>query len=146
MQASKIKIRSTYAVRVDGELCRFIVKEVVTRRIADRGSPNDYKSTVIGSVVETGADLTVQPDAILGEYTAYQELLDRKRVEEEAREAKQKQQSDNVKRLLRRLYRIIGKDVPEAIDHHAPFSTSYSGIQIDHDGIALLLDKLGGEA
>jgi len=42
--ASKAKIGAVYAVRRDGQLTRFRVQQVTIHRVADDGSPHDYKS------------------------------------------------------------------------------------------------------
>jgi len=42
--ASKAKIGAVYAVRRDGQLTRFRVQQVTIHRVADDGSPHDYKA------------------------------------------------------------------------------------------------------
>jgi hypothetical protein len=99
-----------YAIRHKGELARFAVDEVVTRRTRSTGSPHDYKSEVVGRLWEDESrqELTLAPEAILGPYEEHAELVVREAAERKARDAAKKAKDQTRYELARLLFALVG--------------------------------------
>lgn len=141
MQASKIKVGTTYALRRDEELVRFLVCAVVTRRERNHDNPHDYKSTVEGYVTddENRVVVVVKPDKLLGPYTDYVELVERSLKEREVIERAAEAKRTLREQLRKVLYRKVGIDPPtDPTQHSQMFRAGYSGIDISDEGIRLL--------
>ena len=145
--ASKVEIGGVYAIKHNDNLVRFRVTAVVTRREAAHGNPHDYKSTVEGYVFgpDSGgkeAALTLQPDALLGLYTEYVELVAREKAEKAKREAAEQLAADRTKRLWTALYEAAGIEPPEGDrDYGVAFRLGYgrTSIEIADKGVEPLL-------
>jgi hypothetical protein len=152
MQASKILPRKTYAIRRNGELVRFYVTAVVTRREKATGSPHDHKSVIEGHVHEASEPrsdngtlplIVVNPEAVLGPFEEYVELAARKKAEEDAREHEKALREDARTRLWTLLYERTGRPRPnDPKIHSQPFRITYSGIDVTDDGVKLLTELL----
>jgi hypothetical protein len=153
MQASKIQPGVVYAIKDDDDrLVRFRVTEVVTKRTKATGSPHDYESTVEGYIdikdAEKGKPITrvFKPEAILGEYKAYAELVEREEAERVAQKAKADEQTALTKRLHEALYRIAGLEYPknDGKRYDTPIRIGYGGtdIIIQFDAVEPLLKAL----
>jgi len=156
MQASKIKIGGLYAIRLEDELVRFEVSEVVTRRVSAHGNPHDFKSHVLGRVREGnnsvvnigfgsgGKEITVGPDALLGFYDEHVELVARANVEKAAKEKAEQDQTAKLQELWRLLYAKTGMVMPnDDADYKQPFRQAYGrAVEIRDNGIEPLLDYL----
>jgi hypothetical protein len=159
MQASKVIPGRTYAVKgKDGKLLRFIASEVVTisRRKSEKANPHDYDSTVTGywadnpdglAIVHEGVEQRktgkLSPDELLGEFTAYEELVARKKAEEDAREAKSEREKQDARDLAMMLYALTWIEPPKKLDDYkGEFRTSYGDITINREGVVALLAAL----
>ena len=156
MQASKIVVGRIYAVKVPNidlwPYVRVTVTEVqtMTRRRSDSSkmSPHDYTSRVLGKVAHgdlpngLDPDVNVAPEAVLGEYQEYADLKERELREKAAHEAEQQARQERRNDLLRRFYDAVGLPLPDKLSgHDLPFRADYRhGIEIDHQGVALLLE------
>lgn len=135
--ASKAQLHKTYAVRYDGELVGFIVDRVTTHRIDDSGSPHDYESEITGRFVirddkgnASYEKATIKPDALLGLFDDYKELVEKKQIEER-RKRKEAEAANQVAIELRLLlYRVIGESAPkDSREYHQPFRVgAYGGL------------------
>ena len=157
MQASKIVIGGLYAIKLEnGDLVRFEVSEVVTRRVSNHGNPHDYKSHVLGRVREgkppTGDGSTVapevlklDPDRILGGFDQYVELVERARAEKAALEKENIEKTEQAIELWRLLYEKAGMP-PASNDpssYKQPFKVNYGrALEISYEGIGPLLNAL----
>lgn len=156
--ASKTKIGETYAVERDGKLTRFIVDRVTTHRIGDDGGPTDYKSEIGGRFVladpvnamvndpKVFEKATIAPNALLGQFEEYDELVKQKEAEKEVRDAKHKAELDAGLDLWRLLYDVAGIPAPnDPSEFKQLFRFSkYGGIDItiSTEGVRPLLDAL----
>jgi hypothetical protein len=146
--ASKAKIGTIYAVMREGKLTRFRVTKVTTHRIADNGSPHDYRSEITGEFIlghsEDGYKseaATIEPDKLLGQFDEYQELVAERKAEEAAAKSKADAEKQAADDLVALLYDISG--LPISNDRwRAPFAERYSGVEISRDAVAALLPKL----
>jgi hypothetical protein len=153
MQASKIKPGFIYAIEQDDRLVRFRVESVNTKRTKSTGSPHDYTSEVEGYVVVQDSakgkpiTRTLAPEAILGEYKDYTELVAREAAEKAARKADSDAKAALTKRLFDTLYRLSGVDQgdPDRYgDYRGPIRLGYAGhdITIQFDAVEPLLKAL----
>ena len=154
MQASKIKIGALYAIRLEnGELARFEVSEVVTRRVSAHNNPHDFKSHVLGRVREgnhttrgdpAAKEIKVEPDALLGFYDQHVELVARANAEKAAKEKAEQHQDEMVQEVWRLLYTKTGIAMPnDPSEYRQPFRTAYGRkLDINDSGIEPLLDYL----
>jgi hypothetical protein len=160
MQASKIKPEHVYAIKNEGgQLVRFYVSAVVTRRERSTGSPHDFSSTVEGYVTaeDTGTGKrsdkrTLTPDAILGLYVEHVELVEREKREKAEAEAEEKAKAAAHEAQWRRLYELTGLPVPtekkhiygDALrdDHFERLHRRTAGFSIDDVGAEALIAAL----
>jgi hypothetical protein len=144
MQASKIKVNSVYAYRdKSGELKRFTVSAVVTRRVNNYGNPHDYTSQVEGVIEHTnGRVISVPPEAVLGPFDDYKELVERRAREQAAAEAKKQAAEQAARDLGELLYKITGTIPPTDKGYGAPFRVSWNDVSINEKGVPLLLAYL----
>jgi hypothetical protein len=147
MQASKIVPHDIYALRLDGKLVRFRVTAVITRRERATGSPHDYTSLVEGYVILQdggGQDQTrvLDPKALLGSYEEQVELVERKRREDEAVDAKKRERDERAQRLIARLYAMTGLPLHEN-EYKRAFRPGYQGdLDVSVEGVAALLEVM----
>lgn len=152
MQASKIVIGKTYAIRDDdSQLVRFVATAVVTRRKSAHNNPHDYESTIEGYITaqdrknEKDQNLTLDPKWVLGPYEEQAELVARKAAEQAAYQAEKDAYKAAGEKLYRMLYNKADLPVPnDGRDHKSPFRISYSGdtLELNREGVALLLKIL----
>lgn len=84
--SKNLHIGSTYAVKRDGELKRFRVTSIVSTKTGNSPSNIDIK---VNGILEGVDGVTTVPKAsVLGEYTQYTELVERRKQEEAARDLK----------------------------------------------------------
>jgi len=151
MQASKIVIGSIYAINSPADkekLVRFSVSSITTTKTGN--SPRDYRSAINGQIVaadrapgEEAVVLKLHPDAILGEWTAYSTLVARRKEENARAEAEREAKAARAMDVRRLLYRLVNVAPPEnATDYGQLFRVSWSGLDIDEEGIGLLLEAL----
>lgn len=140
MQASKITPKKTYAIKhANDKLVRFVVSEVVQRRVDNTGSPHDYKSHVEGHLVGEHEKITLRPDQILGPFEDYAELLKTKEREDEQHRLAEQQKMNAALSCCRALYQKCGLPVPDLSHYNIPFRVNYGdGITVNKDGVALL--------
>ena len=156
MQASKIVPGKVYAVNYDGKLLRFQVAEVttVTRRKNEKASPHDHESTVDGWYVDHPGRVQLSPeghvqrtraklapDAILGVFTEYEELVRRKTEDDAAYKREQEGKRLDAIRLARGLYQLAGiLPAPEKMDDYRnPIRASHQEVTIGRAGVVALL-------
>ena len=152
MQASKIVIGRTYAIRTEsGELARFHVSEVVTRRVSNHGNPHDYKSHVIGfirddapDVVEKNDQITVSPEKVLGPYEDYIELVERANAEKAAKQKVIDAHTALVEEVWRLLYAATDTPLPnDPQGYKNSFRINYNRtIEISAEALPLMLEFL----
>jgi hypothetical protein len=144
MQTAKIKPNEVYAYkRRDGVVVRFYVNAIVTRKQADV-----TKSKIEGYVVEdrnakAGSIITVDPNDLLGEISAHEEL--RKRQEQEAADKRKREEEQKEKALRDRLtlYAFIGEQPPEkAGEYSQMFRVTFGSLDISNTGERRLIDKI----
>lgn len=148
MQASKVMPDVVYAIKgPDGCYARFKVDAINTRRFRATGSPHDYKSTVEGTVVESGQKLTVEPNEILGPFEEYAELAERKKREDAERARQGAERAQALQELWRMLYERSGQPCPnDPGAYRQPFRIDSGGtIRIDSDGVRMLTAALKQE-
>jgi hypothetical protein len=151
MQASKIEVDRVYAIKHNGELTRFCVTAVTTTRKSNTGSPHDYISTVAGIVHDgsgKGDHLVLDPKLVLGRFEEYETLVAKKKAEEAEQKRAEAVRKEEQRECWALLYKLIGRDPPALPpgDYKQPFHTSYSGIDIDREGMRLLLAALKARA
>jgi hypothetical protein len=153
MQASKIKVKSIYAVRAADEvgLNRFNVTAVVQRRVDNTGSPHDYKSSVEGFVVEDNDGVAVKdlkvirldPDKILGPFEEFAELDNRRKAELAAATQKATEFDETNLELRRLLYQLVGEPIPnDQRDWKQLFRYTGSTLSISSDAVEPLVKAL----
>ncbi len=148
MQASKILPGAIYAIKQGEEHKRFHVHAVVTRRSKNTGSPHDYESHVEGYVLEDHEPgerklVRMDPKKLLGEFTEFSELVERKRLEEAAAKEKGNAEKAALERLATLLYRAAGLPVPEKLDkYRVPIRTAFGSIDIGGEAIPALTSYL----
>jgi hypothetical protein len=147
MQASKIDVGDTYAVRRHGTLMRFRVTEVTTHRGSSRSSTT---SEVTGHLVdEENRLVTMEVSEVIGPYAEHAELAEKARKEREERERVAKEQKERAKRLVKLLFKRTGTR-PSVNEYNSLFRCTYShGVEISKEGVEALLkslDKLTAEA
>lgn len=147
MQASKIIPGKTYAVHTLGALKCFRVDEVITttRRHSAHGS--NSKSMVEGTFNDsTGLDqrrTQLSVDSLLGEYTEYQELVERKRAEEEAYKQEKKAASQAAISIAEALTKLAGLPISNNWeDPRNKIKVGYNGVTISKEAYAPLLAAL----
>lgn len=152
MQASKIKVGQTYAVRDEnggGKLVRFTVTAVVTRRINNHNNPHDYESHVEGYIVEQrvpGENPSIikrSVDAVLGPYEEHVELLQRKQAEVAEQKRKDEHEKERALLLRRLLYELI--DMPPLDDdrnHKQLIRYDFGSVEIRKEGIEPMIAVL----
>ena len=153
--ASKAKIGAVYAVRRDGQLTRFRVQQVTIHRVADDGSPHDYKSEITGHFILhvddegsfTTEKATIEPGQLLGEFAQYEELVKVKEAEDLAKRRRGSEEKEQALELMVLLYKVAGLPVPDnTAEYDAPFRLAgYSGTSppdIGRKGVKPLLDGL----
>jgi hypothetical protein len=143
MQTAKIKPNEVYAYkRRDGVVVRFYVNAIVTRKQVDH-----TKSNIEGYVVEdrnakAGSIITVDPNDLLGEISAHEEL--RKRQEQEAAEKKKREEEQKEKALQDRLalYAFVGEQPPkDAKDYNQMFRVTYGSLDFSNAGQRRLIER-----
>jgi hypothetical protein len=158
MQASKINVGDTYAVRLnprregeDGPLMRFIPTSITTTVTGDRKSPHNHKSTVRGYTIENGvraAELTYAPDLILGPYEDYKALVEVEAKEKVERQLRGEEDRRMAAELRTMLYLLVGELVPDVDPAHYRqlFRVSISGTSVDlgENAVELLHKALYG--
>jgi hypothetical protein len=138
MQANKIKVNGTYAVKNEnGVLARLNVTAVVTRRVNNYNNPHDYESHVEGYITESHIPgenpsiVKVSTEKVLGPYEEYAELVQRR----EAEKAEQNRKQEHIKEralLLRRLfYELIDKPLPNDDNEHRQLFRLEYGNSVD---------------
>lgn len=145
MQAGRIDIGTVYAILdpfwtgnpAETPLVRLKVLEVVTVRNMDRRVPT---STVTGSLQEPdrlGKRVEKLPaDKIMGEWTAYQELVTKQRQETARRRAEEETRQRRAENLARILGDLAG-------DKGAAGTTYNGGVEIRTSFVEKLTEKLG---
>jgi hypothetical protein len=133
MQASKITIGDTYAVKRGGVLMRFRVTEVTTHR----GSRTS--SEITGYLVDdNNRVVTIGVSEVIGPYAEQAELAEKARKEKEERERIANDQKALADRLTKLFYKKTGLRRPE--NSSQPFRTTYSyGVEINREGVEALL-------
>jgi hypothetical protein len=134
MQASKIAIGNSYAVKRGGVLMRFRVTEVTTHRGASTSSE------VTGYLVDdNNRSATIGVGEIIGPYAEQAELAEKARKEKEERERIANEQKALADRLTKLFYRRTGLARPQD-KYSAPFNSTYSyGVEINRAGVEALL-------
>ena len=133
MQAAKIVLGSMYAVKRGGQLCRFRVSEVITRRYG-----NATESQAIGVWLDGEGERsgTLPVSEIAGDYKAFAELVERQARETAAKEAKSKEEKRQSLADRLALYKFVGEKAPQkSDDYHQLFRVpSYGGVEVTGDG------------
>jgi hypothetical protein len=146
MQASKIKIGATYAIKHYDVLKRFRVTAVITRRVNDYGNPHDYESTVEGFFAEPGHSTekqSLEPKEILGPFDEHQELVARRAAEKAVQEKEAEEKKQLAEALVKLFYKKTGLERPTGKYTSGPFSARYGyGVEIGETGVAALLKVL----
>jgi hypothetical protein len=152
MQASKILPNTIYAVKQkDGELARFQVEAVVTRRINTHNNPHDYESTVEGHVITGGLSnkqygplLSLDPKAVLGPYQEYAELVAAQKAAEDIKKAEIAERKRLQLDLVDALYALLGlPTVADGGTRSDPVRADYGdAVEITKDGVPLVLAAL----
>lgn len=139
-----------YAVGPDDNLSRFVVKEVITRRVDRTGSPHDYKSSVLGHFIEDrkpGGEIEhVEIDVakLRGEFSTYEVLARRNIEEKQAREREEMESKKTANDLVLALYQLIDREPPsDARDYDALIRSGYAReVEIKKEAIPLVLAAL----
>jgi hypothetical protein len=152
MQASKIKVKSIYAIKGKDGLRRFKVTSITQVRKDDTGSPHDYTSTVQGYVIEDHQEgvsptiLNIKPESVLGPFDEHQELVKRKAEEDAKIEAEKEEKRERSRELARKFFELCGVEVPRNLydNGNQYFHADKYGysVRIDDDGVRLLLRAL----
>ena len=148
MQTAKIKIDGVYALkRGGGELVRFMVKEIVTRRTSNDGQAENQ---IVGFVVEDHTDDSVKPDllklspsVLIGPYAEQTELVKRQQEEKAAAEARATEQLRAHLADREMLYRFVGEAMPAEADKYGQmFYVRYNKLETSREGVQALIDKI----
>jgi hypothetical protein len=154
MQAARIKIGDTYAVRHGGKMVRFVVREIKTVSIKT-GRKADTTNHITGTIPE--ADLpgtaeertkTFMPEEIEGPYSDYLDLKAKQEEETRLKEEQQAREKANRERLQAILYEISGITRPPEVKtsvfsyRSEPIQVSYQGVIITAEVVAILIEKL----
>jgi hypothetical protein len=128
MQTSKIKPGEVYAYKRGGNLVRFQVDEIVTRKSADGPAKNE----IIGWIVEDGrgsSKFPVDPTDLIGPYAEQAALVERKRLEDAERQEKKEaaEKQARVDRLA--LYEFVGVTPPAKRDATITNCSKLVGVQ-----------------
>lgn len=145
MQTSKIKVGGLYAYKRGGELVRFYVTEIITRR-----STRDTTNQIAGHILEdakggTHADtIKLDPTSLLGPWDEQSELVERKAREDAERKAREEARMRQAKYDRRALYRFVGVEVPQKSDEYSQlFRVSYgSSLDFSRDGMKAIVAKV----
>jgi hypothetical protein len=147
MQASKIVPGLVYAVRRGEALLRFRVIEVntITKRRSANRSPHDSTSEIVGHWLDgdTPRKGELPPDDILGKYEDYAELVERKRQEEAATEAKRTADAKQAKADRLALYAFLGIEPPQKADDYSQiFRVSFGRVEINSEGARAIVARI----
>jgi len=143
MQANKIKIGNIYAVD-KGALKRFVVHEVITRRISQTKSESEARGRYLdaGNGHPPNYETTLPVSELLGPFEDYAELVAKKKAEKLAADEKAAQENADRIEVANLLYDLVGvKRTLPYNDYRAPFESNYSGVAINKEGIRLLLNN-----
>jgi hypothetical protein len=156
MQASKVIPGKTYAVKRGEKLLRFHAHSVETRMVrkGEKANPHDYSSKINGAFLD-GDDkdtVSIDPDRLLDEYTAYAELVERKAQEDKAASDKDAAKKAARVELWELLYAKTGETPKTGTDKYFGKKTSiryegvyrvgYGDVTISDDGVASLVEVL----
>jgi hypothetical protein len=143
MQAAKIKIGATYAIREGDNLRMFKVRSVVTTRTGPH--PSDFSHRVRGVVEgEESEERVVSNDAVLGPYEEYAELVEKRAREKAEAKRRDDEIADRAHRLMELFCRMIGEPMPgKTTDWNAMIREGLSGtVEINREGVEKLLAAL----
>ena len=145
--SKEIEIGGVYAVGPDDNLSRFKVEEVVTRRLSNTGSPHDYRSHVVGLLMEGSVPferVIKDVSALRGKFTEYAELVQRQAAERAAYQAKRDAENAARDELVRLLLKLAGQEPPaDLTDRDLPIRASYgTSVEIVREGVDQLLAVL----
>jgi hypothetical protein len=145
MQASKIKIGSSYAVKIDEKLYRLAVTSVTTTR---KGShPSDFTHVIEGNLADPpkglGAHYNARkwsPEEVLGEFTEYAELVQQKQDAETKAKAERDHLKARAEHLAFLLYKISGLERVGGRDRwHDPIVEDYHGLAVRRAAVEPLI-------
>jgi hypothetical protein len=150
MQASKIKFGQNYAVEIDGHLREVALVRITSTRTG--ASSHDVHSVVRIAYTDKVSDERVtrdlDPQDILGEARAYQELVEAKQRKRDEEKRKNDAIQAKRERLARALRKRTGIPEPQEVEvggfarkrrEANPIQTSYSGVQINDTALDAVL-------
>jgi len=142
-----IVVGQVYAIKVDGNLHRFFVTAVITRRERATGSPHDYTHTVEGFDHDARFEkqkLTLPLNDLLGKFEHYQELVERSEREEAEKKAKKERLEAENEAIVRGLAKVLGIELGND-RYRQPIRPCFSGqeFEINRDAMLQLVAKLG---
>lgn len=141
MQASKIKIEFTYALKLDigpaGRLVRLKVREIHSKRRDN--SPSGITSTVYG-FVDDSRELTgpYSTDMVLGEFAEYQELVAAKAAQDKA-ERDRRQEIEN---LRAEVVALLAHACPGVNDLKGKIEAGHAGVNIRDAALPAIVNFL----
>lgn len=130
MQAAKIKIGETYAYKRGNELVRYSVEEITTTK-----SHSNTETVLTGVILEDykpgepRSKMHLSPSDLVGPYEEQAALVERKRLEDEARNRKSEERKAKAKADVLMLYRFVrvkpATDNPKAFKYDRMFRVGY---------------------
>jgi hypothetical protein len=145
MQTSKVKLGELYAYKRGNDYVRFRVTATHTSRTQSRTS-TEIEGHILEDAKDGQAGRTVKldPAHLEGPYDQVAALVERKRLEDEARAQKTKTDEAEIARQRCVLYRFVGVDAPKnAKDYHQLFRDAYgNNVDISKEGVKALVAKI----
>jgi hypothetical protein len=144
MQANKIKIGSSYAVKIAGDLYALRVTKIVTTKTGPHAADHEHRISGIIANQPEGENLNNRVftlSEILGPYEEHQELVQQKAAEKAKREAEEKHRKERIDHLVFLLFKITGlKRSSEKYNRYDnPFRASFGSVDIAMKGVEPLI-------